>query len=91
MEVQPTDQRHFSAEVRLELRASGEVFDLAGIGPAEFVPRHPLDLPACNAEIVMFVDGTGFLWPVRLPQGAVPFEKTVRTESRGDMQRLGPT
>ena len=85
----PIDHKHFSAEVRLELRASGQVYDLASIGPNQFVPRYPLDLPSCDAEVVMFVDGSGFLWPVRLPNGAVPFEKVISTSPRGHMQRLG--
>lgn len=78
-----------SAELRLELRASGQVYDLASIGPNQFIPRQPLDLPSCDAEVVMFVDGSGFLWPVRLPNGAVPFEKTISTSPRGEMQRFG--
>lgn len=80
-----------SAEVRLELRACGQVYDLASIGPNQLIPRHPLDLPSCDAEVVMFVDRSGFLWPVRLPNGAVPFEKAILTSPRGDMQRLGTT
>jgi hypothetical protein len=88
---QLAQQRGYSAEVRLELRANGNVFDLASIGPNRFVPRHPLELPSCDAEILMFIDGTGFLWPVRLPNGAVPFEKSISTSPRGEMQRLGNT
>ncbi len=88
---QPIPQKGYSAEVRLELRAEGRVFDLAGIGPNKFTPRAPLELPICNADVVMFIDGTGYLWPVRLPNGAVPFDKSVATAPRGDMQRLGDT
>lgn len=87
---QPIQQKGYSAEVRLELRANGQVFDLAGIGPNKFVPRVPIELPMCDAEVVMFIDGTGYLWPVRLPNGAVPFDRTVPTSPRGEMQRLGP-
>ena len=86
---QPIQQRGYSSEVRLELRAEGRVFDLASIGPNKFVPRDPLELPSCDAEIVMFIDGAGFLWPVRLPNGAVPFERSIVTSSRGEMQDLG--
>lgn len=85
----PIQQKGYSAEVRLELRADGRIFDLASIGPNKFVPRHPLELPSCDAEIVMYIDGSGYLWPVRLPNGAVPFEKSITTSSRGAMQQLG--
>ncbi|HEY4259905.1 MAG TPA: hypothetical protein VGM98_07090 [Schlesneria sp.] len=86
---QPIPQKGYSAEVRLELRAEGQVFDLAGIGPNKVTPRAPLELPVCIADVVMYIDGTGYLWPVRLPNGAVPFDKSVPTAPRGEMQRLG--
>jgi hypothetical protein len=85
----PHNSKGYSAEVRLELRVGGEVFDLASIGPNRFIPRNPMELPTCDADVVMFIDGVGFLWPVRLPNGAVPFEKTISTTPRGEMQRLG--
>ena len=82
-------QQSYSAEVRLELRVSGKVFDIARVGPNGFVPREPMELDICDAEVAMFVDGDLFLWPVRLPHGVCPFDKNVKTISLGEMQRLG--
>lgn len=88
MEAHNPDYVGHSASVRLELRVRGETFDLASIGPHEVTPRTPLELDACEADIVMFVDGSGYLWPVRLPHGAFPFDRTIETAPRGEMQRL---
>lgn len=88
MDLPPTEFKGYSAEVRLELRANNCAFDLASIGPNEFIPRQPLELSACDAEVVMFIDGTQFLWPVRLPHGAWPFDSKVVTQPRGDMLRV---
>ncbi len=77
----------FSSVVRLSLHANGESFDLASIGPAEITPRQPIDLPKCNADVVMDVDGDRFVWPVCLPSGAVPFDRTIKTRSNGEMRR----
>jgi hypothetical protein len=79
----------YSTEVRLELRVNGKVFDIARVGPNSFVPREPMELDVCDAEVAMFVDGELFLWPVRLPHGVCPFEKNVKTIALGEMQRLG--
>lgn len=76
-----------SSVVRLSLHANGESFDLASIGPAEITPRQPIDLPKCNADVVMDVDGDRFVWPVCLPSGAVPFDRTIKTKSNGEMRR----
>lgn len=86
----PIDQKHFSAEVRLELRVEGQTHELAGVGSKFCIPRQQLDLPACNADILMTVDGDLFSWPVRLPHGAVPFQHEIPVAFRGEMQRLGP-
>jgi hypothetical protein len=74
--------RHFSSNVRLELRTAGRSFDLAEISPREITLREPVDLPPCDAEIVMTVDGEPRHWKVRLVNGAVPFDRVMATESR---------
>jgi hypothetical protein len=85
----PVDKTHFSAEVRIELRIEGKTHELAGVETRFCVPRHQLELPACNAEILMTVDGDVFMWPVTLPHGAVPFQREIPIAPRGEMQRLG--
>jgi hypothetical protein len=83
------DYPRFCSSVRLELRAEGRSFDLAAIGPNDIIPREPLDLPTCDADVVMDVDGQQFLWRVHLKNGAVPFDQIVKAESLGDVERLG--
>ena len=39
----------------------------------------PVESPPCDAEIVMSVDGDERRWPVRLVDGAVPYDATLRT------------
>ena len=80
-----TVQNHFSADVRIELRAEGQIVDVASIGPNEIILRDFQDIGICDAEIAMFIDGIEFLWPVRLPEGAVPFASDVYMVPRGPM------
>lgn len=85
--VVPTYEQ-FSATVRLALHAQGRTYDLASIGPDEIVPRTPLELESCDADIVMDVDGDRFIWPVHLPRGAVPFDRAIATIPCGEMRRI---
>jgi hypothetical protein len=78
--------RH-SSTVRLELRAQGQSFQLAAIGPHSIVPRDPIELEPCEGEIYMDVDGETVMWPVHMKYGAVPFAASIEIESRGDIQR----
>lgn len=75
------DYAHFSSEVRLELRVQGQSIPLAGIGPSEVTPRSSVELPPCTGEILMTVDGQTVHWKVNLPNGAVPFDRTIRADS----------
>ncbi len=63
-------------------------FGLVTIGPQSVTAREPIQLDACDAEVVMVVDGRGVSWPVRLPNGAVPFDSMIETTPRGEMVRL---
>lgn len=83
------EYRYFSAEVKLELRFGAQAFDLASVSPSEIILREHNELPAGDAEIMMIVDGETFLWPIRLPHGAVPFDLHVYTVPRGKMVRIG--
>lgn len=80
----------FSSSIRLELRTKFGTISLASIGPDEVVAREPVELPSGNADVVMDVDGETFFWPVRLPDGAVPFDRTIRTSSLGEMRKGDP-
>lgn len=59
-----------SADVDLSLRIDQTVFPLHKISPNRAVMRHPVDLAACQAEIVISVDGNDEVSKVRLPLGA---------------------
>ncbi len=87
MELQLSNYQHFSSNVRLELRAAGQSFDLAGVGRNELIPRHGIELEPCVGEVHMNVDGQIFIWPVRLEHGSVPFDDTIPVQKMGEVQR----
>ena len=78
----------YSAEIRLELRTEGCVFELASVGPNHCIPRNPIELDACDAQIAMYVDERLFVWPVRIPHKIVPFDTKIVMQLRGEMQRI---
>lgn len=82
IDAQAPSYIQFSADVRLELRAGGQIVDLASIGPDAVVARLPAELERGPAEIVMTVDGDPVTWQVMLPNGAVPYDKTIETRPR---------
>lgn len=73
---------NYSAEITLSLEVNGHAWPLAMIGPDSFVPKQPIQLDPCDAEIVMTIDGKERRWPVRLIDGATPFDKDVRISDR---------
>ena len=79
----------YSATVKLELRVDGHVFELASTGSNECILRNGIELGPCDADIAMYVENQLFIWPVRIPNHVVPFERRVRTLSRGEMIRMG--
>lgn len=79
--ITDTDVRSdYSSDVSLHLEAEGQVWPLAKIGPDHVVPRERFDLPPCDAEIVMTVDGDERRWRVRLVRGVCYFDSTVRVK-----------
>ena len=71
---------HYSSDLSLTLLAEGQEIAVAKLGPGYVVLSKGVELPPCEARIVMTVDDRTHFWPVRLPEGSVPFEETVRTE-----------
>ena len=84
--MNPHSEKGYSAAVKLELRADGRIFELASVSLTKVVLRNGVELPACRAEVAVFVDDCVSVWPVRIP-GAVPFDTTVMTQSCGEMRR----
>jgi hypothetical protein len=72
----------YSAEVRLQLEAQGKVWPLAKMGRGHIVPSAPIELPPCDAVVMMTVDGSERRWNVRLVDGASPFDTDIRTRPR---------
>lgn len=58
-----------SSLVTLELRAAGRRIPLAQVAHDYAIPVDSVDLPRCEAEIVMTVDGETTRMPVLLPEG----------------------
>lgn len=73
----------YSSNVRLSLVTADRCVLLSKIGPGYIVFRgEGVDLPACEAEIVMDIDDRRHQWPVTLSCGAVPFDRTAQVELR---------
>lgn len=75
--MEPFSRRIHSADVRLELVAEGRSIPLAKIGPETVFATAPVDLPPCDAQVIMSVDGRVEQWNVRLSRGADPRERTI--------------
>jgi hypothetical protein len=71
----------YSAAVRLYLEAEGQTWPLAKMGRNHVVPACRIDLPPCDAVVVMTVDGAERRWNVRLIDGATPIGD-IRTRPR---------
>jgi hypothetical protein len=72
----------YSAKVRLRLEAEGKTWPLAKIGKDHIVPAAKIELPPCDAVVIMTVDGDERRWPVHLVDGATPFDFDIRTRPR---------
>ena len=59
-----------SAVVTLELRAAGKCVPLAQLAHDFAIPVQSVDLPPCEAEILMTVDGNPTLMRVSLHEGS---------------------
>ena len=70
----------YSADVRLNLIVDGREFALSQIGPDRIALRNPIELPPCEADVVMHVDNHQQVWRVWLPDGVSPGDTFVRTE-----------
>jgi len=72
----------YSADVRLDLEAQGQIWPLAKIGRDRIVSAEKIELPPCDAVVVMIVDGYERRWKVRLVDGATPIDHDIRTKPR---------
>ena len=72
----------YSSNVQLRLIIAGREYPLAQIGPDFVMLREPADLPSCDAEVVMMIDGHESRWPITLQHGATRAELEVATVDR---------
>ena len=73
---------NYSADVGLHLVVGEDVYQLSKMGPGYVVPRDPIELSACDAELVMTVNGREYRWEVSLRDDVVPFDEVVLIHSR---------
>jgi hypothetical protein len=59
----------YSADVRLALIVGEHCFNVGQVGPDDCILRDPIDLPPCEGELVVMIDGSERRWPVILVDG----------------------
>ena len=73
-----------SALVTLELRAAGRCIPLAQIAHDFAIPVEPVDLPPCEAEILMTIDGRPTRIPVSLREGGKAGQRRIALSKAAD-------
>lgn len=74
-----------SALVTLELRAAGLCIPLAQVAHNFAIPVESVDLPPCEAEILMTVDGELTRMPVLLHEGGQAGRRRIALSKAADM------
>jgi hypothetical protein len=75
----------YSSNVTARLLVAGKVYEVWKAGPDSIFLRTPVDLPPCDGEVVITVDGCEARHRVHLPGGASVAERRVVTV---DLSRL---
>jgi hypothetical protein len=73
-------RKSHSAAVTMELRAGGVCVPLAQLGQDFAIPAEAADLPPCQAEIVLTVDGQTTRMPVFLREGVHADRRRIALE-----------
>jgi hypothetical protein len=73
---------HYSADVVLSLHIGARTIRLAQVAPEFVVLAEPIDLPQCDAEVHVIVDGSVHRRQVRFVDGIKPSMVRVRIETR---------
>lgn len=68
---------HYSSNVGLSLVSESFTVPLAKIGPGYVVLETPAELPLCEADLIMTVDGDERRWRVRISGDRPPFDDSV--------------
>jgi len=70
--LQTSRKTSHSAIVQLTMEHGDAVIRLSQVGPEWIIAKTPVELPPCEATIVVVVDGNERRTAVRLPQGMSP-------------------
>jgi hypothetical protein len=71
----------YSSSVRLRLEGAGQVIRLAQVAPDWVIPAEPMNLPACDVDVVVWVDGEEDVRHMHLPHGRSASGEKVRVTS----------
>ena len=74
-----------SALVTLELRAVGQCISLTQMAHDFVIPVEPVDLPPCEAEILMTIDGTPTLMRVSLHEDSQTGRRRIALSKAADI------
>ena len=69
-----------SAEVQMHLVLNGSILPLSHLGPNYVRLRESAEVPPCDAQIVLVIDGHESRWPVHLPEGLQPGHGRIPVE-----------
>ncbi len=72
----------YSADVRLRLAINERVIDLVQVAPEFLVVERPFNLPPCQGEVIVTVDGVESRRRVSLVDGVSDTSKFVRIAER---------
>lgn len=78
--IAPKTVASHSASVDIQLFVDGQRLSVGKMGPDRIMLTSALNLPACEGELALSVDGNERRWPVRLPEGASESSPFVRVE-----------
>lgn len=82
MSVSNRNNGSYSADVQMELRVNGRVFDVGQLGPDFVMLRDPADHPPAQGEMMLSIDGHVKRWPVQLPDGVTAGQRETRIIAR---------
>jgi hypothetical protein len=78
MSVSNQNNGSYSADVQMELRVNGRVFDVGQLGPDFVILRDATDHPPAQGEMMLSIDGHVKRWPVQLPDGVAAGDVKTR-------------
>ena len=71
----------YSPDVQLAFVVGDQCYALSSIAESYIEFREPVELPPCEGEVVMTVDGRTERWRVVLKRGISPIERKARIAS----------